>query len=204
MRAVRQVEGLKMHVLIRPRGGDFLYDKAEVATMTHDIEQARLYGADGVVIGALRADGLIDMDVCRQLADAASGMAITFHRAFDMCKDPLRAIQEIRDLGCYRLLTSGQASTALEGLPLLKQLTSMQTGVIIMPGCGVKSSNVAEIIRGCNATEVHASARKSFASPMCYRPESVKMGNPDQDEFARCETDADEVSAIVSELAQFA
>ena len=140
-----------MHVLIRPRGGDFLYDKAEVVTMTHDIEQARLYGADGVVIGALRADGLIDMDVCRQLADAASGMSITFHRAFDMCKDPLRAIQELRELGCHRLLTSGQAPTALQGLPLLQKLTAMQTGVSIMPGCGVKSSNVAEIIRGCGA-----------------------------------------------------
>ena len=203
MRAVRQVEGLKIHVLIRPRGGDFLYDKAEVVTMTHDIEQARLYGADGVVIGALRADGLIDMDVCRQLADAASGMSITFHRAFDMCKDPLRAIQELRELGCHRLLTSGQAPTALQGLPLLQTLTAMQTGVCIMPGCGVKSSNVAEIISGCGAREVHASARRSFPSAMSYQPASVKMGNPDQDEFSRYETDASEVSAIVRQLSQF-
>ena len=203
MKSVRQVEGLKMHVLIRPRGGDFLYDKAEIDCMVHDIQLAREYGADGIVIGALRSDGSIDTEACRRMIDAAGGINITFHRAFDMCKDPLRAIQEIRDLGCHRLLTSGQAATALEGLPLLKQLTSMQTGVIIMPGCGVKSSNVAEIIRECNATEVHASARKSFASPMYYRPESVKMGNPDQDEFARSETDVTEVSAIVEQLVKF-
>ena len=204
MEEVRAVEGLKMHVLIRPRGGDFLYDKEEVACMIHDIHLAKRYGADGIVIGALQADGAIDAEACRRMIDAAEGMQITFHRAFDMCSNPLQAIETIHHLGCHRLLTSGCAPTALQGLPLLQQLTAMQTGVIIMPGCGVKSGNVAEIVRGCGATEVHASARKSFASLMAYRPESVKMGNPDQDEFARCETDADEVSAIVSELAQFA
>ena len=91
----------------------------------------------------------------------------------------------------------------LQGLPLLQKLTAMQTGVCIMPGCGVKSSNVAEIIRGCGAREMHASARRSFPSAMQFRPESVKMGNPDQDEFARYETDASEVSAIVRQLSQF-
>ena len=203
MEAARAVEGLKMHVLIRPRGGDFLYDKGEVDCMIHDIRLAKHYGADGIVIGALRADGSIDTDACRRMIDAAEGMQITFHRAFDMCAEPLRALEIIQSLGCHRLLTSGCAPTALAGLPLLQQLTAMQTGVIIMPGCGVKSTNVAEIIRGCGAAEVHASARKSFASAMNYRPESVKMGNPDQDEFARCETDELEVRALVNQLATF-
>ena len=203
MKAVRQVAGLKMHVLIRPRGGDFLYDRAEVDSMIHDILLAKQYGADGIVIGALKADGSIDMETCRQLVTAAQGMQITFHRAFDMCNDPLRAIQEIRDLGCQRLLTSGQAPSALLGLPLLQQLIAMQTGVTIMPGCGVKSCNVAEIIRQSQAMEVHASARRSYPSPMQYRSESVKMGNPDQDEFARFETDETEVRAIVNELKHF-
>ena len=203
MEAARAVEGLKMHVLIRPRGGDFLYDKAEVDSMVHDIQLAKRYGADGIVIGALHADGSIDLDACRRMIDVAEGMQITFHRAFDMCCNPLKALEEIKNLGCHRLLTSGCASTALEGLPLLKQLQALQTGVILMPGCGVKSSNVAEIVRECGATEVHASARKSFASLMTYRLESVKMGNPDQDEFARCETDVQEVRAIVNQLKQF-
>lgn len=203
MKAVRQVAGLKMHVLVRPRGGDFLYDRAEVDSMIHDILLAKQYGADGIVIGALKADGSIDVETCRQLVTAAQGMQITFHRAFDMCNDPLRAIQEIRDLGCQRLLTSGQASSALLGLPLLQQLIAMQTGVTIMPGCGVKSSNVAEIIRQSQAMEVHASARRSYPSPMQYRSESVKMGNPDQDEFVRFETDETEVRAIVNELKHF-
>lgn len=203
MKAVRQVAGLKMHVLIRPRGGDFLYDRAEVDSMIHDILLAKQYGADGIVIGALKADGSIDMETCRQLVTAAQGMQITFHRAFDMCNDPLRAIQEIRDLGCQRLLTSGQAPSALLGLPLLQQLIAMQTDVTIMPGCGVKSNNVAEIIRQSQAMEVHASARRSYPSPMQYRSESVKMGNPDQDEFARLETDETEVRAIVNELKHF-
>lgn len=109
MREVRAIEGLKLHILIRPRGGDFLYDDAEVACMEQDIIAARECGADGVVIGALTADGDIDVSVCRRLVEAAGNMSITFHRAFDMCREPMQALDDIIALGCNRLLTSGRA-----------------------------------------------------------------------------------------------
>ena len=101
---VRAIEGLKLHVLIRPRGGDFLYDEAEVACMEQDIITARKSGADGVVIGALTLEGDIDVSVCRRLVEAAGGMSITFHRAFDMCRNPMQALEDVIKLGCHRIL----------------------------------------------------------------------------------------------------
>ena len=122
IRQAVRVPGMKVHVLIRPRGGDFLYTPEEVASMTDDIVAAREAGAHGVVIGALTPDGDIDMDACRQMMEAASGMNVTFHRAFDLCRDPFEALDHIIALGCNRLLTSGQAASALDGAPMLRQL----------------------------------------------------------------------------------
>ena len=199
MREVRKIEGIALHVLIRPRGGDFLYDASEIATMQHDIIAARECGADGVVIGALTADGDIDMDGCRMLIEAAGKMNVTFHRAFDMCRNPLKALEDIIALGCNRLLTSGQAPTAYEGLPLLKQLVDAAEGrIIIMPGCGVNSKNALTIVNESGASEIHASARKSIPSAMRYYRNDVSMGSAANDEYARKETDKDEVSKIVA------
>ena len=201
MQRVRKVEGVAMHVLIRPRGGDFLYNEEEALCMEQDIIAARECGADGVVIGALTADGNIDTTLCRRLVKAAQGMHVTFHRAFDMCCDPLRALEEIIELGCDRILTSGQAATAAEGIALLAQLTAAADGrITIMPGCGVNSGNAARILQETGATEIHASARKSVGSGMLFRHSGVSMGNPDSDEFARKETDANEVKAIVEAI----
>ncbi|WP_435052599.1 copper homeostasis protein CutC, partial [Paramuribaculum intestinale] len=112
IRQAVRVPGMKVHVLIRPRGGDFLYTPEEVASMTDDIVAAREAGAHGVVIGALTPDGDIDMDACRHMMEAAAGMNVTFHRAFDLCRDPFEALDDIIALGCNRLLTSGQAASA--------------------------------------------------------------------------------------------
>lgn len=201
MREVRKIEGISMHVLIRPRGGDFLYDESETACMVQDIITARECGADGVVIGALTADGDIDIAVCSRLVEAAKGMHITFHRAFDMCRNPMQALEDIISLGCDRILTSGQAATALAGAPLLKELVEASAGRLkIMPGCGVNAENAAAILDACGAQEIHASARKSIGSGMRFRHSGVSMGNPDSDEFARKETDAQEVRKIVESI----
>lgn len=201
IRKVREIEGIALHVLIRPRGGDFLYDESETACMEQDIRIAKECGADGVVIGALTADGDIDTDVCRRLTDAAQGMHVTFHRAFDMCRNPRQALEEIIAMGCDRVLTSGQAATAEAGVELLKELVQKADGRIsIMPGCGVKSDNAAKILNTCGANEIHASARKNIGSSMLYRHSGVSMGNPDSDEFARKETDLDEVRRIVEAI----
>ena len=198
----RKVEGVILNVIIRPRGGDFLYNEYEVACMTEDIRTCKRLGADGVVIGALTADGDIDTATCKKLIEAAEGMSITFHRAFDMCRDPHKALEELVSLGCDRVLTSGQAPTAEAGIPLLKQLVEKAAGrIIIMPGCGVNSANAAKILQDTGATEIHASARKSVGSGMVFRHSGVSMGNPDCDEYARKETDVNEVRAIVNSIA---
>lgn len=193
----RKVEGIGMNVIIRPRGGDFLYNENEIACMEKDICTCKRLGADGVVIGALTAEGDIDTATCKRLIAAADGMSVTFHRAFDMCRDPREALEELIELGCDRVLTSGQAATAEAGIPLLKELTEQAAGrIIIMPGCGVNSGNAAKILQATGTTEIHASARKNVGSGMIFRHRGVSMGNPDSDEYARKETDADEVRAI--------
>lgn len=198
MEEARKVEGIKMHVLIRPRGGDFLYNESDKAAMVRDIVAARNCNADGVVIGALTADGDIDIPLCSTLIEAAGGMNVTFHRAFDMCRNPHKALEEIIALGCSRVLTSGQAATALQGASLLQELVKQADGrIVIMPGCGVNSSNAADILRFTGASEIHASARKSVGSAMQFRHSGVSMGAPDNDEYARKETDVDEVKQIV-------
>ena len=197
----RKVEGLVLNVIIRPRGGDFLYNEYEVACMEEDIRTCKRLGADGVVIGALTAEGDIDKDACKRLIDTADGMSVTFHRAFDMCRNPQEALEELISLGCDRVLTSGLASTAEAGIPLLKQLVEQAAGrIIIMPGCGVNSKNAAMILNATGAEEIHASARKSVGSGMVFRHSGVSMGNPDCDEFARKETDVNEVRAIVNNI----
>lgn len=197
----RKIEGIVLNVIIRPRGGDFLYNEHEAACMEQDIRTCRQLGADGVVIGALTADGDIDTALCKRLIDAAKGMSITFHRAFDMCRDPKRALEELIAIGCDRVLTSGQAATAEAGLPLLKELVQQAAGRIsIMPGCGVNSGNAARILQATGAVEIHASARKSVGSGMLFRHSGVSMGTPGSDEYERKETDVDEVKHIVRSI----
>lgn len=197
----RKIEGIVLNVIIRPRGGDFLYNEHEAACMEQDIRTCRQLGADGVVIGALTADGDIDTALCKRLIDAADGMSITFHRAFDMCRDPKRALEELIAIGCDRVLTSGQAATAEAGLPLLKELVQQAAGRIsIMPGCGVNSGNAARILQATGAAEIHASARKNVGSGMLFRHSGVSMGTPGSDEYARKETDANEVELIVRSI----
>lgn len=197
----RKIEGLVLNVIIRPRGGDFLYNEYEAACMEQDIRTCKQLGVDGVVIGALTADGDIDTTLCKRLIAAADGMSVTFHRAFDMCRDPRKALEELISLGCDRVLTSGQAATAEAGVPLLKELVEQSAErIIIMPGCGVNSSNAASILESTGANEIHASARKSVGSGMKFRHSGVSMGNPDSDEYARKETCKEEVRAIVKSI----
>lgn len=197
----RKIEDLVLNVIIRPRGGDFLYNEYEAACMEHDIRTCKALGVDGVVIGALTPDGDIDTALCRRLIAAADGMSITFHRAFDMCRNASKALEELIAIGCHRVLTSGQAATAMEGTTLLKELVKQADGrIIIMPGCGVSSANAAAILQATGATEIHASARKNVGSGMLFRHSGVSMGNPDSDEYARKETDVNEVRAIVNSI----
>ena len=153
--------GIPVQVLVRPRKGDFVYNNDEVGQMRHDIRLAKQLGANGVVIGALRPDGSIDEDTVRCLVDEAEDLSITFHRAFDVCAKPLEALEQIISLGCHRLLTSGQAPTAEQGIPLLKKLVEQSAGRLsIMPGAGVNPLNACRILSETGAHEIHGSLRK--------------------------------------------
>lgn len=154
--------GIPVQVLIRPREGDFVYDEAEVETMLKEIRLAKRLGANGVVIGALKSDGSIDEETIRRLVSEATGLSITFHRAFDVCSQPAEALEQIVSLGCHRLLTSGQALSAEQGIPLIKKLVEQSNGrLIIMPGAGVNQENARRIISETGAHEIHGSLRRN-------------------------------------------
>ena len=157
--AIREKGEMNVNVLIRPRQGDFIYTPHEVSVMEADIAAAREAGADGVVIGALLPDGSMDMATVSRLVRTAKGMDITFHRAFDECADPFAALEQLVDLGIPRLLTSGMAASAQEGLPLISKLVRQAAGRIsIMPGAGINPSNIREIVAESGATEFHSTA----------------------------------------------
>lgn len=167
----------RLHVIIRPRGGDFLYSPLEQRIMLKDIEMAQRLGADGVVFGCLTADGNVDIPLMEQLMETAQGMSVTFHRAFDVCRDPYTALEDIIRLGCDRILTSGQQPTAEQGIPLLKALQKQAAGrITLLAGCGVNEQNIARIARETGIHEFHFSARENVESGMGYRNEAVSMG----------------------------
>ena len=148
---------LTVHVLIRPREGNFVYTEAEVDVMERDIRAVRPF-ADGIVIGALTPAGDVDMMAMRRLMRAAEGRPVTFHRAFDVCREPLVALEQIIELGCRRLLTSGQQPTALQGVALLRQLRDLsEDRLIVMPGGGVNADNASEIVSQVRTSEIHGS-----------------------------------------------
>ncbi len=184
--------------IIRPRGGDFLYDKMEFEAMKSDIKSCLSIGCEGVVIGLLKKDGSIDEERTAELIDLAGPMEVTFHRAFDRVSDPVVALEKIISIGCKRILTSGLSKTAVEGKQLLQQLiTQADNRIKIMPGSGVRSSNVIELAKSTGAIAFHSSARKPLASKMDYL-------NPNMaEELKHASVDEEEVSRLKIALEQF-
>lgn len=153
---------LGVHVLIRPRGGDFVYDADEEDVMARDIRAAKAAGADGVVIGALTPDAAVEEALTARLMSLARPMSVTFHRAFDETADPAAAFGDVLALGADRLLTSGGAATALEGAAVIAELVRRGGGTIeVMAGGGVTEHTAAEIVRRTGVRELHFSARAS-------------------------------------------
>lgn len=191
-----------LHVIIRPRGGDFLYSPTEQRIMLEDIRHARRLGADGLVFGCLTATGDIDLPLMNRLMEAAQGTPVTFHRAFDVCRHPQEALEQIIELGCTRILTSGQAATAEQGIPLLKELQRQaDRRIILLAGCGVNESNIARIAAETGIGEYHFSARENCASIMTYRNEKVSMGGTVHiDEYNRPLTTARRVKQTIEAL----
>ena len=155
---LKENPGVCVNVLVRPRGGDFIFSEDEIQTMLKDIRLCKSLGVNGVVIGALRPDGGVDMACMRRLIEEARPLSITFHRAFDECSDVRDCLEDVIALGCDRLLTSGHEKNALEGRFTIAELVKQAAGrIIIMAGCGVRPSNINIIAESTKAEEYHSS-----------------------------------------------
>ncbi|MCD7976924.1 MAG: copper homeostasis protein CutC [Tannerellaceae bacterium] len=187
---------IDINIIIRPRGGDFLYTPAEIQSMLYDIEMAKQLNVHGVVVGCLTKEGEVDLELLKRLVQAAKPLSVTFHRAFDVCKDPFVALEQIIEAGCDRILTSGQQADAVAGIPLIAQLVEKAGDrIIIMPGCGVRENNIAKIEAETGAKEFHTSAREMVYSKMEYRNENVPMGSSVvTSEFETVQTDRKKVA----------
>ncbi|MDR3339627.1 MAG: copper homeostasis protein CutC [Candidatus Symbiothrix sp.] len=197
IRMARERLQIGLHVLIRPRGGDFLYNERERELMQSDIRFCGETGCDGVVIGMLNRDGTVDAEHCAELVEIARsyGMALTFHRAFDRSADLFRAMEAIIDLGCERILTSGGCDTAPEGAEVIRQLIKKADGrIIIMPGAGITPENADEFIWKTALTEMHGTFRSRVASKMQYR--NLRLSHL-QDEYSLLTTDAEKIETIL-------
>jgi copper homeostasis protein len=196
----RKIADITLHVMIRPRGGDFLYDEDEIAAMEADIASAKSAGVDGVVFGALERDGRVDTAVTERLIARARPASVTFHRAFDMTPEPLVALEALCELGVDRVLTSGQEPTAYEGAERIAELTKAAVGrIIVMPGGGITVRNAARVAAMTRARELHFAARAPVGSPMRFRRAEMYMGGELRPaEYDRLETKTESVAAIMS------
>ena len=199
--ARRVLTTTRLHVIIRPRGGDFLYSDLEVERMAADIAVCRELGVDGVVFGCLQTDGTIDVEKNRYLMECARGMSVTMHRAFDRAADPEQALEHIIGLGFDRILTSGQQPKAIQGADLLARLNRQAAGrIILMAGSGVTEDNIDELRAKTGLHEFHFSGRESQPSAMQYVNPNLYMGRPGANEAALDYTTARRVQATIAQL----
>ena len=195
----RKLLHIKLHVLIRPRGGDFLYNDNEYETMLADVRYCIESGCDGIVVGILNADGTVDKDRNREIVRMAKqwGLGITFHRAFDMCANQLQAMEDIIELGFERILTSGGKSTAMEGASIIANLVNKAANrIIIMPGSGINQNNVADLVKYTKVKEIHSSAKIPMQSKMEYKNDHILMGDFGE-EYTFEQTDVEIVKGIL-------
>jgi copper homeostasis protein len=179
IRQCRQAFNVALFPIIRPRGGDFLYTQEEFDLMKQDVLLCKQSGCEGVVIGLLNKDGSIDIKRTSQLVQMAYPLEVTFHRAFDRCKDPFQAMEQLINIGCQRILTSGQKPTAPEGVDLITQLIKQADDrIIIMPGSGVRKENIKMIAEKTGAAEFHSSLKGQRISGMDFiHPSFNEMNN---------------------------
>jgi copper homeostasis protein len=213
IKAARENLKIDLYPIIRPRGGDFLYGEAEFEVMKADVKICKELGCDGVVIGMLHADGTVDKKRCKELVQLAYPMGVTFHRAFDRTKKPLltspegrdldpveislvsQALEDIIEIGCERILTSGLVPAALDGAETIAALIKQANErIIIMPGSGVRSGNIVELAQKTGAVEFHTSARMNIDSKMNYANEAMK------ESLKSVTVNADEIKTIIANL----
>lgn len=181
--------------IIRPRGGDFLYTDREFQVMQNDLMACKQLGFKGAVIGLLKSDGHIDTKRTAALVEAAGSMEISFHRAFDRCKDPFVALEQLIDLGCKRILTSGQVPNVGNAIPMIQSLIEKANDrIVILPGSGVRADNIAKIVTATGAKEMHSSARKAMASKMAFNQPTM------QENMHYFDVDTAEIKAMLAAI----
>ncbi|MCF8368349.1 MAG: copper homeostasis protein CutC [Bacteroidales bacterium] len=202
IKQARKELSIKINVMIRPRGGDFLYDKAEFEIMKEDIRVCKDLGADGLVFGILLADGNVDTKRILELVKLANPLPVTFHRAFDLTPDPFCALEDLISCEVNRILTSGQKNTVTEGIKVVRMLVKKAGNRIsIMPGSGINVNNIASIRDKSGAREFHLTGRKKEQSKMIYRKEGIYMGGIKEiPEYEIGVTDQEIIRRIISIL----
>ena len=192
---IREKINLPIHVLLRPRFGDFLYSEEEMEVL---IRQAKMFaeaGADNLVIGCLTPDGRLDLDAMNRMIDAAKGTPFNLHRAFDMCRNLDEALEDAKKLGIVSILTSGGYASALEGSKILDELKKKSGGIDIMAGAGMNAKNIEYMLNTTSLTAFHMSGKKILQSKMEYRNPRVNMGLQTLSEYEIIQTDAEEIRA---------
>ena len=199
--AVRDKLTVELHVMIRPRGGDFHYDEMEFTAMREDIAQARRFGANGVVFGIVNLDGTIDRERTRELVESSRGMSVTFHRAFDVCQNLPNALETLISCGVDRILTSGGEATALEGCSAIANLVIQGANrIAVMAGGGISPENAREIVEKTGVREIHAGLRSIVPSPMRFRNERIALGPTAYGTYERIIVREDRVRQLRREL----
>jgi len=195
IKLVKENAGIDVFPIIRPRGGDFFYSEEEFAVMKTEIGLCKELGCEGVVIGMLKQDGTIDKARCSKLVALAYPMSVTFHRAFDRALNPFEALEDIIQIGCERILTSGHKPTAPEGVQLLNDLVRQANDrIIIMPGSGIRAANIADVAKKTGAHEFHSSASIKINSTMQFINEGM------QENLQTIMADANEVTGMREQL----
>jgi copper homeostasis protein len=194
----RKLLKIKIFVLIRPRAGDFLYSGVEYDIIKKDIKFCKEAHIDGIVTGVLNSSGGVDKKRLMEIVKLANPLPVTFHRAFDMTAEPFKAMEDIIECGCKRILTSGQMQTAEEGIKLISELAKKsRERIIIMPGSGINENNIKKIMKATKCDEFHMSLRKIISSKMKFRNENIKMGsNTDTSEYEIKITSAQRIRKI--------
>lgn len=192
---VKKAVSIPIHVLLRPRFGDFCYDNFEKEMLLYDIRQFEREGADGIVIGALRPDGTLDSEFLSQMLTCSGNMHRTLHRAFDMCRDGSEALHTAASLGFHTILTSGLSYTALEGIETLKELSSQaaELGITIMAGSGIQADTIRTLLNDTSVHAFHMSGKTELDSAMEYRNPHVSMGLPGFSEYLVYQTSREEI-----------
>lgn len=193
---------IPVNVMVRPRGGDFLYSEAEYDIIKRDVAALKELGANGVVVGFLKSDGEIDLERTEEIVELARPLEVTFHRAFDMCREPLAALGQLKKTGVARILTSGARATVMEGIELLEELVKKAGDeIIVMPGCGVNSRTLGKLIEQTKAKEYHSAAQSFEESGMEHRNPYVSMGGVEGvDEYQVVSVDGEEIGKMIGIL----